>query len=321
MKPDVDRVDDQLCSNTCVAHAGASALEICFKRAGKPTDFSRAYLYHNLFVFSKKLGVMDGAQPGGMPFALESGVCLESSMPYLDYDYEPSTEAIAEAKTLIPPGSVGFIGCADLHEVKVALNEGSPVMLVLRATNGLVNLRGDWREHTWDYTEQMFGMHCVLAIGYDDAAGRLLVENSWGSGWGDGGFFGIPYDALGPSVVDHYRFTKLPVPLVPVPGYEAAGIPSYDIATQVLTIPAVKFLPPNMGTPVNVYDVKVRVTGYDSIDVNSAKFGGAGGSYCIYKAYDSNVRLGLDKLEFNGQVYGRVLLVNPVMELISVGGQ
>lgn len=318
MKPDVDRVDDQLRSNTCVAHAGSSALELCFKRAGRPTDFSRAFLYHNLFKFSKAMGVMDGAQPGGMPTALESGVCLESTMPYLDYDYEPSAEAIAEAATLLPKGSTGFLGCSDLHQIKIALNEGSPVMLTIRANNGLVNLSGDWRAHAWDYAEPMFGLHCVLCIGYDDASQRLLCENSWGPQWGDGGFFGIPYECVtGQSVVlDQYRFTRLPVPLVPMAGYVAAGIPEY--ADQILTIPTILFSPPAMGLPFNVYNVKVRVTGYDAVDVDSPKFAGNGGSYCIYKAFDDRIRLGLHKLLFNGVVYARVVVTNPVLELISV---
>ena len=33
-------------------------------------------------------------------------------------------------------------------------------------------------------------------IGYDDNCLRWLDENSWGIPWGDGGFGGMPYDAL-----------------------------------------------------------------------------------------------------------------------------
>ena len=31
-------------------------------------------------------------------------------------------------------------------------------------------------------------------VGYDDAAKRVLVRNSWGSGWGQKGYFTMPYD-------------------------------------------------------------------------------------------------------------------------------
>jgi C1A family cysteine protease len=44
--------------------------------------------------------------------------------------------------------------------------------------------------------EQMLGGHAVLAVGYDDAQQRFLVRNSWGDGWGMGGYFTMPYTYL-----------------------------------------------------------------------------------------------------------------------------
>jgi C1A family cysteine protease len=40
----------------------------------------------------------------------------------------------------------------------------------------------------------MLGGHAVLAVGYDDKSKRLTVRNSWGSNWGKGGYFTMPYD-------------------------------------------------------------------------------------------------------------------------------
>jgi C1A family cysteine protease len=36
----------------------------------------------------------------------------------------------------------------------------------------------------------------VLGVGYDDAAKRFTVRNSWGADWGMKGYFTIPYDYL-----------------------------------------------------------------------------------------------------------------------------
>jgi len=36
----------------------------------------------------------------------------------------------------------------------------------------------------------------VLAVGYDDAAQRFIVRNSWGAAWGQKGYFTIPYAYL-----------------------------------------------------------------------------------------------------------------------------
>jgi C1A family cysteine protease len=48
--------------------------------------------------------------------------------------------------------------------------------------------------------ESVEGGHAILAIGYDDnfkigqCAGALLIQNSWGKNWGEGGFGWLPYD-------------------------------------------------------------------------------------------------------------------------------
>jgi C1A family cysteine protease len=36
----------------------------------------------------------------------------------------------------------------------------------------------------------------VLAVGYDDASQTFLVRNSWGTGWGQAGYFTMPYAYL-----------------------------------------------------------------------------------------------------------------------------
>jgi C1A family cysteine protease len=38
--------------------------------------------------------------------------------------------------------------------------------------------------------------HAVLTVGYNDAGKRVIVRNSWGSGWGRKGYFTMPYDYL-----------------------------------------------------------------------------------------------------------------------------
>jgi C1A family cysteine protease len=39
----------------------------------------------------------------------------------------------------------------------------------------------------------MAGGHCVEIIGYDDNLGCWICKNSWGTGWGEAGYFRIAY--------------------------------------------------------------------------------------------------------------------------------
>ena len=52
-------------------------------------------------------------------------------------------------------------------------------------------------------TEQLLGGHAICIVGYDDtlpvagrANGRFICRNSWGTGWGDAGYFYMPYDVI-----------------------------------------------------------------------------------------------------------------------------
>jgi len=44
---------------------------------------------------------------------------------------------------------------------------------------------------------QVRGGHCICVIGYDDKLGCWICKNSWGSNWGDGGYFKIGYGQVG----------------------------------------------------------------------------------------------------------------------------
>jgi C1A family cysteine protease len=46
------------------------------------------------------------------------------------------------------------------------------------------------------------GGHCISIVGYDDAGGYWMCKNSWGTGWGDQGWFRIAY---GDSYIDSWN--------------------------------------------------------------------------------------------------------------------
>ena len=50
------------------------------------------------------------------------------------------------------------------------------------------------------------GGHAILIVGYDDAGGYFVAKNSWGTGWGEAGYFKIAYGELS-SVVGFGEYT------------------------------------------------------------------------------------------------------------------
>ena len=44
--------------------------------------------------------------------------------------------------------------------------------------------------------ESILGGHAVVAVGYDNPSRRFIIANSWGSSWGDNGYFYMPYEYL-----------------------------------------------------------------------------------------------------------------------------
>lgn len=44
--------------------------------------------------------------------------------------------------------------------------------------------------------EQAIGGHAVVIVGYDNPTQRFIVRNSWGSEWGQKGYFTVPYAYL-----------------------------------------------------------------------------------------------------------------------------
>jgi C1A family cysteine protease len=46
-------------------------------------------------------------------------------------------------------------------------------------------------------TATLRGGHCISVVGYDDAQGAWICKNSWGTGWGEAGFFRIAYGQCG----------------------------------------------------------------------------------------------------------------------------
>lgn len=60
------------------------------------------------------------------------------------------------------------------------------------------------------------GGHCVVIVGYNDADDTWLCRNSWGTGWGNQGYFRLPYAYLPIAARDFWLIDTMSG--TPVPG-------------------------------------------------------------------------------------------------------
>jgi C1A family cysteine protease len=102
-----------------------------------------------------------------------------------------------------------------------------------------------YRSGVYSYaTGSYAGAHAVLVVGYDDTQQAFIVKNSWGSGWGEAGFFMIAYSEVSGTskfgystmVYDGYGVNPTPDPTpTPDPGPQPC---SYSLSSSGATFKA-----------------------------------------------------------------------------------
>ncbi|HLC96219.1 MAG TPA: C1 family peptidase [Candidatus Nanoarchaeia archaeon] len=208
-----------------------------------------------------------GATIGWVKEAIEQfGICWDNNYPYNvskvgyqpgferapGYDghalgqfaMAPSLALISEGQTLFTTYLTGVELVNSDHTTWIReLKNGNPVLITINSTTVFQAALGV------PYFESTFGIvsggHAMVIVGYNDnyltpdghRVTAFKLRNSWGGGWGDGGYIWIHRDVLltmrsgNPSLVmrPRYRFRPLPGPTPsaprPVPPAPAPSIP------------------------------------------------------------------------------------------------
>lgn len=196
LRSNIDSVYSQSSANACTAHAVVNALDCMYDNAGQSKRFSRAWVWWWSRVNSGRAGLNVGASFSNLKAALEQdGIATESAYPWTtDFSKAPPAELVGQT------GVEFTVMRADINGIRRKLCLGIPVVFGMTVYQDMYSLYGktNWREHKFKVgANDTYTDHAVCIVGYDDSVNRLLVENSWGPGFGDGGFFGIPYEDFG----------------------------------------------------------------------------------------------------------------------------
>lgn len=200
LSPTCPPVYDQGDLGSCTGNALAGAFD--FERGRQKLSFmnpSRLFIYYNERAAEGTVGQDAGAElRDGIKSIVKFGVCPESQWPYdvARFTDRPSDACYAEA---LHNQAVKY-GRLTQSEVALRSNLAAGYAFAFGfsvyqsfeaeevARTGIVPLP---LPH-----EAPLGGHAVVAVGYDNDRQLYKVRNSWGAGWGDGGYFWLPYAYL-----------------------------------------------------------------------------------------------------------------------------
>lgn len=199
LEPQMPGVYDQLQIGSCTANAIAALLEYRHLReGGTPLTPSRLFIYYCERVLEHTTKEDAGAEiRDGLKVVSKTGAPPESDWPYVDdgktFAKRPPAKAYKDGKVF------KALAYARVPQAQLALQtilaEGTPVAFGFTvyasfesqsvAVTGIVPMPAG---------EAILGGHAVALVGYKTISGQLYfkVRNSWGPGWGLGGYFYMP---------------------------------------------------------------------------------------------------------------------------------
>jgi len=204
-------IENQGSLGSCTGQAIAGAIELLNKRNRKPTDVSRLFIYYYERLLLGTVNYDSGAYiRDGIKATNHYGASLESYWPYdiRKFKQEPISEAKTDAlkrKVTRYERVLDFNGCID------ALSNGYPVIMGFRVYDSFMSknvAKTGIMPYPNTKREKLLGGHAVLLVGYNKTKKVFIARNSWGTNWGDKGYFYMPFDIVKPNMSSDYWIIK-----------------------------------------------------------------------------------------------------------------
>jgi len=199
LRPFCSPVEHQGNLGSCTGQAIAGAIELINKRNRKPNDISRLFIYYYERLLIGTVNYDSGAYiRDGIKVTNKQGASLEHLWPYNigKFRHEPTLEARNDAlkrKVTRYERISNFDGCID------ALTNGYPIIMGFHVYESFMSpyvARTGFMPYPNRKREKLLGGHAVLLVGYNKVKQVFIARNSWGSGWGDKGYFYMPFKVV-----------------------------------------------------------------------------------------------------------------------------
>jgi C1A family cysteine protease len=191
-------IENQLNTGSCVANSSVSALEIILKRGNKFFNLSRLFQYYNLREPYADLKDKDvGAYTrDAFKFVNKLGICSEDSWNFdvSKVNVKPVQACYTEALNhLVTKYERILTDDKCIGNIKAVISKGYPVLFGASIGKTLYSIGKNVYKGV---NNDSIGGHAMVIVGYDDTKKYFIVENSWGSTWGDKGYFYFDYSAF-----------------------------------------------------------------------------------------------------------------------------
>jgi C1A family cysteine protease len=202
-------VEDQLHLGSCVGQAVVGAYELLLNKADRNrfTDLSRLFVYYNARLLDNAVEEDVGAYVrDGIKAVNKYGVCSESTWPYLveRFAQAPSIQSYEDAQRRLIKK---YYRIDDIKDIIDALNTDSPVVTSMNVYDSFDELdRGKKILPMPRASEDLIGGHAVTFVGYDLPKKLFLARNSFGTDWGEDGYFWVPFDYAEKDFMDNWTF-------------------------------------------------------------------------------------------------------------------
>lgn len=206
---------DQGDLGSCTANGMASQIEFLAKKNGVDFMPSRLFIYY----FERNLEGTVASDAGAEPRDGIKVLAADGAPPETEWPYDISKFTVRPPQTVLHVAKKDLVSSyfnlkGDLASMRWCLKNGYPFGFGFTvyqsfesqqvAQTGIAPMPQP--------NEPQLGGHYVVAVGCDDEAQTFTIRNSWGTGWGMGGYCTMPYAYLAdPNLAsDFWTLRSLP---------------------------------------------------------------------------------------------------------------
>jgi len=222
----VTSIKDQQSCGSCVAFGAVATLESLARIEPNQPDLDIDLSEMHLFNCGGGSCSYGWTNSSACSYLKNSGVPDEACWPYQPVDKNCARNTCPDWQSrAVKITSYGAISGIEAHKTYVAI---APVLVAFYVYTDFFYYSDGIYEHTWGSLE---GGHAVSIVGYDTTGPvpYWIVKNSWGSSWGEAGFFKIK---MGECNIETYSSYWMSGAILPLPSLSVSLTPDTTVVPR-----------------------------------------------------------------------------------------